>query len=185
MFNDAENQQQNNDLQGSVVFCVSKPFDAKSIRLTLIGTKSIGFVNFQRILVFLCANDADNRSWRELREGILGDKKVCGRETIYQRYWTIKGEESRGKERIEIGNYEFPFIASLDSCMTESIQGLNDTYIHYELIAVIDRTYAADLVVKKSVFLFHRPDENFLSEQIPLVILACCGVGSDRALTVQ
>lgn len=55
--------------------------------------------------------------------------------------------------------------------MVESVEGFGDTYIRYELIAVVDRRYARDLVVRKLTTLLRIPNRDPLTVQMPSVFL--------------
>jgi hypothetical protein len=61
--------------------------------------------------------------------------------TFYHQVWSFLGGLGKQRSFLCPGNYEFPFSISLKATMPESVEGLEDCYIRYDLNAEISSSW--------------------------------------------
>lgn len=82
--------------------------------------------------------DSDHRaSWGPNELGNRQTRMAWPEVTFYHQDWNFSGASGRSKI-LQPGNYEFSFSISLPNTMPESVDGLSDCYIRYELTAAIN-----------------------------------------------
>ncbi|KAJ6009690.1 hypothetical protein N7522_004706 [Penicillium canescens] len=105
-------------LNGTVVLCLNKPLPIKELK---VHTRGIQYVNW----------DSATPEGRH--------KKAAWRETtFYHQIWSFLPESNKNQKSLQPGNYEFPFSVTLHNSLPESVEGLDDCYIRYELTAGIN-----------------------------------------------
>ncbi|OQD80922.1 hypothetical protein PENANT_c031G00089 [Penicillium antarcticum] len=105
-------------LNGTVVLCLNKPLPVKELKL---HTRGIQYVNWDST-----TPDGQHKkaAWREA--------------TFYHQIWSFLPESNKKQTTLQPGNYEFPFEVTLHNSQPESVEGLDDCYIRYELTAGIN-----------------------------------------------
>ncbi|KAJ5766494.1 uncharacterized protein N7511_004110 [Penicillium nucicola] len=105
-------------LNGTVVLCLNRPLPVKEIKL---HTRGIQYVNWDSTTL-----DGQHKKeiWREA--------------TFYHQIWSFLPESNKKQTTLQPGNYEFPFSITLQNSLPESVAGLDDCYIRYELTAGIN-----------------------------------------------
>lgn len=84
---------------------------------------------------------------------------ACGEATFHHQVWNFLWG-SNNREVLQPGNYEFPFSITLHNTMPESVEGLDDCYVHYDLTATINCAWG---VIQESTTLKVTRTPDFLS----------------------
>jgi hypothetical protein len=126
-------------LNGTVVLCLNKPLPVKELKL---HTRGIQYVKYVFTIPIYAAGEKTQAnasiSWDSTTpEG--RHKKAAWREaTFYHQIWSFLPESNKSQKSLQPGNYEFPFLITLHNSLPESVEGLDDCYIRYELTAGIN-----------------------------------------------
>jgi hypothetical protein len=91
--------------------------------------------------------------------------------TFYHQVLSLLGSLGKQKTLLRPGNYEFPFSVSLKATMPESVEGLDDCYIRYDLTAEINSSWG---LIKEKGNLRVTKSQNFLSFLEPEVWKVPC-----------
>ena len=149
-------------INGKVVLHCRKKKQVHTIHLTLVGRAYVQW-NERTETIYAAPGDVMGNSTGSRN---LGCETFTAEELYCNFRVKLWGEEGRGSQRLEAGNYEFPFSLQLPSSpMPSSYEGSFGN-IQYWLEARLDRPWKFDYVTKITLTLLERVDLNVYREKL-------------------
>jgi hypothetical protein len=128
-------------LTGTVVLCLNKPLPVKDIKLHTRGIQYVKYVVMKPFhTVDKKASANGSISWDSTTLDGQHKKTAWREATFYHQAWSFLPEPTKTQtnlQPLQPGNYEFSFSVTLHNSLPESVEGLDDCYIRYELTAGI------------------------------------------------
>jgi arrestin-related trafficking adapter 4/5/7 len=119
--------------------CLTEPLTIKHLKLTLTGVSKIEH------------NPGYSKSSKKARENVF-----------YRKEWIFEDAGKAKAKTLGADNYEHPFDVVLPGSLSESVEGLPDSFIIYRFKAEIGRRCVKDIVIRKPLRIIRTLDSSTL-----------------------